>query len=88
MKFGAELARLKATLDSIPCFGVIHSFLQPVRVITKPILFIPSSRQNLPCAFISNNEGEDGEGEDDNDEQEHNEEVNPEEPCDSATGAD
>lgn len=88
MESGAELPRLKTTLNSVPGLSVVHSLLQPVRVIAEPILLIPSVGQRFACAFVGDNEGKDGEGEDENDEQEHDQQVDPEKPSDAAARAD
>lgn len=45
-------------------------------------------RNDLAGAFIGDDEGEDGEAEEEDDEEEHDEEIDPEEPWNSATGAD
>lgn len=88
MKLSADFPRLQATPDPVPRLSVVNPLLQPVRVIPKPILLIPSIRHNFASALVGDNEGEDGEGEEKNDEDEHDEEVEPEEPRHATARAD
>ena len=87
-KLRTNLAVSETTPNLIPVLVTVHTFLQPVRVISKPILFIPSLGNFLPCAFVSDNKGENRETEDEEDQEEHDEEVRPEKPRDSATRTD
>lgn len=84
----ADLAINKATLDLIPVLGAVDPLLQPVRIVPKPVLLVPFLGKHFAGAFVGDGEGEDGESEQDDDEEEHDEEVDPEEPRDSAAGAD
>lgn len=79
---------MQATTDPVPRLSVINLLLQPIRVIPKPILFIPSIRNNFTSALVGNDESENGEGEEKNDEDKHDEEVEPEEPRHAAARAD
>lgn len=85
-KLRTNLAVNETTPNLIPVLVAVHTFLQPVRVISKSILFIPSPRNLLACAFVSNDKGENRYGEDEENQEEHDKEVSPEKPCDSATG--
>lgn len=71
MELGADLAVDQATLDLVPVLGVAHSFLKPIRVITKPVLLIPFTRQHLTRTLVGNDESEDGEAENEYNQQEH-----------------
>ena len=88
LQFLTDLRILKAAPDLVPVLGVLDPFLQPVGVIPKPVLLVPSPGDGLPGALIGDDEGEDGEAEEDEDEDEHGEEVDPEQPGDAAAGAD
>lgn len=87
-KFRTDFALNKTTPNLPPVLVTVHTFLQPIRVISKSILFIPSLRNFLPCAFVSDNKGENRETEDEEDQEEHDEEIRPEKPRDSATRTD
>ena len=87
-KLRTNLAVSETTPNLIPVLVTVHTFLQPVRVISKSILFIPSPRNLLSCALVSHNKGENSYGEDEENQEEHDKEVSPEKPCDSATGTD
>lgn len=41
---GAEVSRLKTTLDPVPVLWIVDSLLQPIRIITKPVLLVASTR--------------------------------------------
>ena len=87
-KFRTDFALNETTPNPPPVLVTVHTFLQPVRVISKSILFIPSPRNLLSCALVSHNKGENSYGEDEENQEEHDKEVSPEKPCDSATGTD
>ena len=82
-KTGADFSINKATLNFVPVLGTVNPFLQPVRVITKPILLITTIREDFSGTFVCDSEGKNGESEEYNDEEEHDEKVNPEKPWDS-----
>lgn len=88
MKFRADLAINKTALDLVPVLVVVNPLLQPIGVISKPILLVTLAGESFPGALVGDDEGEDREGEEDDDEEEHCAKVEPEEPRDAATGAD
>ena len=75
-----NLTILQATLNIVPILGIGNPLLQPIGVITKPILLIPTTRQGLPSTLVGNSKGKDGKHEEKNYEEEHDQKVEPEEP--------
>ena len=74
-----NLTILQATLNIVPILGIGNPLLQPIGVITKPILLIPTIRQGLPSSLVGNSD-KDGKHEEKNYEDEHDQKVEPEEP--------
>lgn len=72
-----NLAVGQATLNLIPILSIANPLLQPIGVITEPILLIPTTRHDLPCALVGDSEGEDGENREKKNEEEHYEKVTP-----------
>lgn len=70
-KFLADFAILQATPDLPPILAVVHSLLQPIRVVPQLVLFVPSIGHDFARAFVGDNEGEDCEAKEEHDEQEH-----------------
>lgn len=73
VEFGTDLAVHQAASDSVPIFVVVDAILEPVGVITEPVLLVASVGKNFSGAFVGDGEGEDGEDEEENDEEEHHE---------------
>lgn len=71
----ADLTVLKAAPNSPPV--IINPSLQPMRVISKPILLIPFPRQGFPCPLIGHHKSKDSETEEKHNEQEHNKKIDP-----------
>ena len=79
-KTGTNLTILQATVNIVPILGIGNLLLQPIGVITKPILLIPMIRQGLPSTLVGNSKDKDGKHEEKNYEEEHDQKVEPEEP--------
>lgn len=60
----ANISFLQTILDLFPILLIHQMILQPVRIISKPVLLIPAIRYRLPHALIGDDEREYGEDED------------------------
>jgi len=53
----------QATFNLIPILSTGHPFLQPMRVIPKPVLLIPFPGQSLTGTLVCDDKSEDGDEE-------------------------
>lgn len=83
----ADLTVLNAALDPSPVACLFHSLLQPIRVVSEPVLLVAPVGHHLAGALVGDDEGEDCEAEEEENEEEHDAEVEPEQPRDPAAGA-
>lgn len=87
-KTATNLTIMQATLNLVPILGIANPLLQPIGVITEPVLLIPTIGHGLPSTLVGNSKDKDGKDEEKNYEEEHDQKVEPEEPRNTATSSD
>lgn len=87
-EFLTDIAIGQTGLDLIPVLCAVDPLLQPVGVVSQPILLVPFFRKDLSGPLVGDDKGEDGEAKKEDYEEEHHHQVDPQEPCNATPGAD